>query len=60
LPARAQKFFKIQRSDFRGKKFGFCSGDAATTKSAGKNLKPDRRKILEKAKQELRIIFKKN
>jgi len=29
LPARAQKFFKIQRRDFLGKKFGFCSGDTA-------------------------------
>ena len=39
---------------------GSSPSPAATTKSAGKNLKPDRRKILEKAKQELRIIFKKN
>jgi len=31
LPARA-KFFRNQRQDFRGKKFGFYSGDTAPTK----------------------------
>jgi hypothetical protein len=29
LPARAQIFFKIQRPDFRGKKFGFRSAFGA-------------------------------
>jgi len=29
LPARA-KIIKIQCRDFRGKKFGFCSGQTAT------------------------------
>ena len=31
LLARAEIFFKIQRSDFRGKKFGFCSRCPAST-----------------------------
>jgi hypothetical protein len=38
LPARA-KIIKSQRLDFRGKKFGFCSGQTADCTSSNLNLK---------------------